>query len=89
MLTVRYTAKFLRMYKGLEQRLKEEVKEKISLFRSEKNHASLKIHRLHGRFKSCFSFTINYKIRIVFKYEDKKTVNLLYVGSHDETYARN
>ncbi len=75
------------MYKGLEPALKEEIKEKISLFQYEKNHPVMKVHKLHGRFRNCYAFTVNFKMRIVFEYENKKTINLLYVGNHDETYG--
>ncbi len=74
------------MYKGLEPALKEEVREKISLFQNEKNHSILKVHKLHGGFKNYYSFSVNYKIRVVFKYENKNAVNLLYIGGHDELY---
>ena len=74
------------MYKGLESALKDEIKEKILLFQDEKNHISLKVHKLHGDYKKCYAFSVNYRVRIVFEYDDKKTVNLLYVGSHDGAY---
>ena len=74
------------MYSGLEPALQEEVKERIFLFKNENNHKSLKVHKLSGRLAGRFAFSVNYKIRIVFGYEDKKTVNLLYVGSHDGVY---
>jgi len=87
MLLIRYTAKFIQIYKGLEPALKEEVKEKILFFQDAKNHEILKVHKLHGRFKTCYSFSVNYKIRIIFKYENKTAVNLLYVGNHDGVYT--
>lgn len=86
MIKIIYSPKFIRMYKGLEPSLKEEIKEKFSLFQNEENHEILKTHKLHGKLKGCYAFTINYKIRVVFEYEGKKTANLLYVGGHDETY---
>jgi len=86
MISVLYTAKFIRMYKDLEPALKDEIRDKILDFENEANHKKLKVHKLRGEFKKCFSFSINYKIRIVFEYENKKTVNLLYVGGHDEVY---
>ncbi|MEK7185263.1 MAG: type II toxin-antitoxin system RelE/ParE family toxin [Patescibacteria group bacterium] len=74
------------MYKGLEKNLKEEVKNSILLFKNIKNHKKLKVHKLRGVLKNAYSFSVNYRVRIVFKYEDEHTVNLLYVGSHDEVY---
>lgn len=74
------------MYKELPSSLQEEVRDKILLFRNRENHQKLKVHKLHADMKKCFTFSVNYKIRIVFEYENKSAANLLYVGSHDEVY---
>lgn len=86
MISVCYAPTFVRMYKRLDPSLKEEVKSKISLFQSGGEHASLKVHKLKGALENTYAFSVNYKIRIVFEYENKTTVNLLYVGAHDEVY---
>ena len=86
MITVRYAPTFVRMYNHLEVKLKNEVKEKIDIFRNPKNHKVLKVHKLKGRLANTYSFSVSHKIRIVFDYENKNTVNLLFVGSHDEVY---
>jgi plasmid maintenance system killer protein len=69
------------MYKKLEPALKAEVKEKIELFKDKKQHKKLGVHKLHG-ISNTYSFSVNYKIRIVFDYENQKCVNFLYVGDH-------
>lgn len=86
MILIRYTPKFIRMYSGLELALQEEVKERIYLFRTEKNHKILKLHKLNGKLKGRYAFSINYKIRVIFNYTNKKVVNLLYIGDHDGLY---
>ncbi|MDO8575390.1 MAG: type II toxin-antitoxin system RelE/ParE family toxin [bacterium] len=86
MINIIYAPTFVRMYKGLPVLLKDEIKEKIELFKNSKNHKLLKVHKLKGNLSNTFSFTVNYQIRIVFEYESKNTVNLLYVGGHDELY---
>jgi mRNA-degrading endonuclease YafQ of YafQ-DinJ toxin-antitoxin module len=86
MLTILYSAKFVRMYKGLEPALQEEVREKITLFRNPKSHASLKVHKLQGRLEGRYAFSVNYRIRVIFRYENKKIASLLTVGPHDQTY---
>ncbi len=86
MIEILYAPNFVRMYKGLHAGLKEEVKEKIKLFADKKNHTILKVHKLKGNLKNTYSFSVNYQIRIVFEYENKKTANLLYIGGHDELY---
>ena len=80
MLKILYTPKFIRKYKGLESALKEEIKEKIELFKHSSNHSLLKVHKLKGELQNIYSFSVNYKTRIIFEYEDKNKVNLLYVG---------
>ncbi|MEI6238695.1 MAG: hypothetical protein WCP15_04145 [bacterium] len=83
MIRVLYAPIFLRTLKKLEQDLIDETLEKIDLLKEEKNYASLKVHKLHGRFKKYFSFYVNYKIRIVFRYLDKSKIILIDIGDHD------
>jgi len=85
MISARYTPTFVRMYLGLDQNLKEEIRESIELFRIRDNHTKLKVHKLKG-IENAYSFSVNYKIRIIFEYENKQTVNLIYIGFHDEVY---
>ena len=81
-----YTPHFIRMYAKLDEKLNIEVKEKIENFRNTDNHISLKVHKLKN-IENTYSFSVNYKIRIVFEYgKEKGTVNLLYIGNHDELY---
>ena len=77
----------MRYLKRLQKKLQEEAAEKIDLFKHSKNHAVLKVHKLHGKFSPCFSFSVNYKTRIVFQYISKNKVALLSIGDH-EIYDR-
>lgn len=83
MLEINYKTSFVKIFDELEVNLQEEILEKIILFRSPKNHKQLKVHKLHGALKNCYSFSVNYEIRIVFEYISKKEVVLLGVGDHD------
>lgn len=78
-----FRPEFIRLYNKLEHTLQIEIKEKIGLFKNVSNHKNLKVHKLHGRLKNRYSFSINYRYRIVFEYINKKTVALLSVGDHD------
>lgn len=80
-----YAPAFIRDYKNLEPGLKEEIQEAISLFVKKENQPKPKIHKLNG-IKNTFSFSVNYKIRIIFEYKNKNMVNLLRVGTHDKVY---
>lgn len=84
-LAVKHTPAFLRKLDKLEPDLQEEAIDKINLFADKKNQKILKVHKLKGRFDDCYSFSVNYKTRIVFMYSSKlknETI-LLTIGDHD------
>ncbi len=80
---VHYKPAFVRRYSSLERDLQEEIAEKIELFKDPANHKQLKVHKLHDHLKRCNSFSVNYKIRIVFQYLSRKDAVLLTVGDHE------
>ncbi len=83
MLSIVYKPSFIKTFDRLEKSLQQEVLEKIELFRDIKNHQQLKVHKLHGELKDRFSFSVNYKFRIVFSYISKNEIRLLTLGDHD------
>ena len=82
-MNVSYTPSFIKQYKKLPLDLQEEVKEKISLFKENPEHPFLKTHKLNGKLKDRFSFSVNYAYRIIFQYLSKDEAVLLCIGDHD------
>ncbi len=82
MLGIIYAPRFTRSLKRLPKELQEETLGKIDDFKYAKNHKRLKVHKLHGKFFNCFSFSVNHKTRIVFQYVSKNEVALLSIGDH-------
>jgi mRNA-degrading endonuclease YafQ of YafQ-DinJ toxin-antitoxin module len=81
---VTFSPGFLNSLHGFLPALQEEVLEKVEKFSNPKNHQILKVHKLKGRLRGCFSFSVNYHIKIVFEYVGKpKRAYLLAVGDHD------
>jgi plasmid maintenance system killer protein len=80
---VYFKASFIRQYASLEPALQEEVKEKIALFADRRNHRQLRVHKLEGSLAGRYSFSVNYRYRIVFAYLSKTEAVLLAVGDHD------
>lgn len=82
---VAYAPAFVRMLREPPQDLISEAKEKIDLFRDPANHKALKVHKLRGKLKDRFSFSVNYKTRIVFRYlnTNPREALLLVIGDHD------
>ena len=82
MLEVYFLPKFINKFNLLEKGLQDEVLEKINLFKDFQNHTALKVHKLHGPLKGSYSFSVNFKTRIIFEYISKKEVVLLTLGDH-------
>lgn len=80
---VAYTRVFERQFHSLDIELQKEALEKIDLFKDFANHQQLKVHKLHGRLRGRFSFSVNYRIRIVFGYLSSNEVVLHAIGDHD------
>lgn len=81
---VTFSPSFLGSLRTLARPLQEEALEKIDLFSDIKNHQMLKVHKLKGRLRGCYSFSVNYHIRIVFEFVGKpRRAYLLAIGDHD------
>jgi len=83
MIKIIYAPNFIRQFKKLPDGFRDEVVEKIEIFKDISNHKILKVHKLNGQYKNCYSFSVNYDYRIVFQYESKNEVALLVIGDHD------
>jgi mRNA-degrading endonuclease YafQ of YafQ-DinJ toxin-antitoxin module len=73
---------FARQFRKLDNHLKDEVVEKLELLKDPTNHHALKVHKLNGRLTNKYSFSVNYKVRVVFSYPVPTEIFLLLVGSH-------
>ena len=80
---IRYKPSFLRDFKRLPIAIQIEAKERITEFKNVENHQKLKVHKLKGKLKNFYSFSITYSHRIVFSYETKEIIVFLAVGDHD------
>lgn len=78
-----YLPIFVRQLKKLPQSLRQEINEKIALFAENPVHPFLKTHKLKGVLAGRWSFSVNYKYRIVFRYLSEDKAVLLAVGDHD------
>ena len=77
-----YSSKFEREYKKLPRNLKELAEEKENLFRGNPFHPSLNSHKLSGRLKEYWAFSVNNKYRIIFEFVGKDIVWFHSIGDH-------
>ncbi len=78
-----YTPKFVRQWKKLEIDLQDEVERTLAILRKDPKTPSLKVHKLTGALKGFLSCSVNYRYRIVFEWDNVKTIAVLSVGDHD------
>ena len=83
MLKISYKPSFIREWKKLPKDFQQEIYEKIEELKNKENHLRLKVHKLHGQLQYRYSFSIDYRTRIVFEYLDNSTIVLLAIGDHD------
>lgn len=78
-----YSSKFIREYKKLPDDIKNKAEEKEIIFRQNPFDDRLKTHKLNGKFEEFWSFSIDYKFRIIFEIsKDGKTFHFHSVSDH-------
>ncbi len=78
--------KSLKKRLGKSDDLTDKFKSKIKLFEEDPFNPILRTHKLSGILKEYWAFSINYNLRVIFKFIDSKTALLIDVGTHDEVY---
>lgn len=77
-----YSSKFKREYKRLPRKIKIIAEEKELIFRVNPFEPGLNIHKLSGRFKEYWAFSIDKKYRVIFEFAEKGLVWFHSVGDH-------
>ena len=82
---VSYSPSFIKALRKCPKRLQEEALERVDQLHNQENHHALKVHKLRGRLKNRYSFSVNYSTQIIFCYTDttQQEAYLLDMGSHD------
>ena len=79
---VDFTPNFVRQLRKLPISLQSKVVDKVDLFKQDWQAPSLKTHKLKGRIKNCWSFSVDYSHRVVFQKDNNHCI-LVAVGDHD------
>ncbi|MEK7161573.1 MAG: type II toxin-antitoxin system mRNA interferase toxin, RelE/StbE family [Patescibacteria group bacterium] len=77
-----YSSRFLRALKNLPVELKPAVVEREQIFRKDSFDPKLKTHKLSGKHKEHWSFSISYGYRILFRFLADDNVAFENVGDH-------
>ncbi len=77
-----YSPKFAKEYKKLPESIKLKAEKKEKIFRQDRFDKSLKTHKLSGRLRGFWSFSIDHNYRIIFELTKDNLVIFHLVGDH-------
>ena len=81
-----HSSKFAREYRALPDGIRLSLEQKIILFRKNPFDRQLKTHKLSGRFSRFWSFSVNQKYRVIFRFIKNNAIWFLSVGDHSIYY---
>ncbi|MEK7501026.1 MAG: type II toxin-antitoxin system mRNA interferase toxin, RelE/StbE family [Patescibacteria group bacterium] len=82
-MTIRYSSKFRKSYRKLPWHLKIKAEEKEKVFRHNPFDPRMDTHKLHGKYKDYWAFTIAGSYRIMFAFSGKDTIDFINTGTHE------
>ncbi len=75
--------KFKKSLKDVPRHIADKLEKKKKIFRQNPFHPSLKTHKLKGRLKDYYSFSVNYSYRVIFKFMDEGKALFVNIGTHE------
>lgn len=89
MIEIGYSSSFKKAFKKLLKaapEIEEKFWEKIDIFYENPFDIQLKTHKLSGKLKNLWSFSIDFSIRVIFCFESKDLVTFIDIGTHEDVY---
>jgi len=89
MIEIAFSSLFKRAFKknvSGNKNLETQFWERVELFKSNPFDPKLKTHRLSGKLKDLWSFSIEYDLRVVFYFAGDQRAVFVDIGSHKEVY---
>ncbi len=89
MIEIAFSSSFKRAFKknvAGDASLETEFWERVELFKNNPFEPKLRTHKLSGKLKDLWSFSIEYDLRVIFSFAEQGKVIFVDVGSHKEVY---
>ena len=74
--------KFVKSFKRYNIKTKKKITQKIDVFLEDPYQPALKTHKLTGKWKDYWAFSIEYNVRIMFKFVANDKVEFINFGPH-------
>jgi addiction module RelE/StbE family toxin len=81
-MTIYYHPRFKRSYKKLSFNIQKKAEIRERIFRKDPHDLRLDAHKLHGRLKDQWSFSVDKRYRILFEFH-RSDIIFLDIGDHD------
>ncbi len=89
MTEISFSSSFLKAFKRkarTKPALEKRFREKLAIFRLNPFDPRLATHKLSGRLRGRWSFSIDYDVRVVFSFDESNRAVFADIGTHDEVY---
>ena len=83
---IQYSDKFHKRLKKLPKHILEKAEEREKIFQTNIFDPRLETHKLHGKDKLHWAYSVDRKYRIKFLFLNDNDVLYLTIGTHDEVY---
>lgn len=80
---IRHTSKFKKAYKKMPKMVKIKAEEREPIFQKNPFDARLDTHKLHGKYKEYWAFTVVGQHRIMFAFTGGDFVDFINIGTHE------
>lgn len=77
-----YSPRFVKLYNKLNDSSKIKAEKKEIIFRKNPFDTRIETHKLTGRLKDLWSFSVDYDCRIIFEFQSEKTIVFHAIGGH-------
>lgn len=89
MIEISFSKSFKRAFKRRIAENKEREERfwtKVEVFKENPFSSTLRTHKLSGKLKDLWSFSVEYDTRVIFYFVDENRVIFLDIGTHTEVY---
>lgn len=80
---IRFTSKFRKAYKKMPKMVKTKAEEREKIFRNNPFDSRLDTHKLHGKYKEYWVFTVVGQYRIMLVFSGKEFIDFINIGTHE------
>lgn len=80
---IEYSSDFIKHYKKLPVEIQLLAEKKMEIFKANPFDVSLRTHKLSGSLAGMWSFSVNYKYRILFSFVERDIAWFYLIGGHE------